>query len=78
MNYDDRELNPSTISAVDFADSAGRFFLLELGDEPGAHYHMRYDAVLKYADETRHTFHTYKLPIGLPADPAADEASKEV
>ena len=39
--YDDGGLNPGTISAVDFDDSAGRFFLLELDDEPGAHYPMR-------------------------------------
>ena len=67
--YDDGGLNPGTISAVDFDDSAGRFLLLELDDEPGAHYHMRYDAVLKYADETHRSYHTYKLPIGLLADP---------
>ena len=73
--YDDGELNPGTISAVDFDDSAGRFFLLELDDEPGAHYPMRYDAVLKYADETHRSYHTYKLPIGLLADPEDEEVT---
>eukprot|EP00956_Cyclotella_meneghiniana_P043310 scaffold263758_cov139-Cyclotella_meneghiniana.AAC.1 len=67
--YDDSELNPGTISSVKFNDNAGRFFLLELDDEPGAHYPMRYDAVLKYADETHRSFHTFHLPFGLLPDP---------
>eukprot|EP00956_Cyclotella_meneghiniana_P036207 scaffold122820_cov43-Cyclotella_meneghiniana.AAC.1 len=38
--YDDSELNPGVISAIDFSDKAGRFFQLELDDEHGAHYPM--------------------------------------
>eukprot|EP00956_Cyclotella_meneghiniana_P024576 scaffold49508_cov47-Cyclotella_meneghiniana.AAC.9 len=67
--YDDSELNPGVISAIDFSDKAGRFFQLELDDEPGAHYPMRYDAVLKYADETHSNFHSFHLPIGILPDP---------
>ena len=67
--YDDSELNPGRIADVNFDDPAGRFFLLELDDEPGAHYPMRYDAVLKYADETHRNFHTFHLPIQLLPDP---------
>lgn len=39
--YDDFELNTSVIAGIDFDDeAAGRFFQLELDDEPGAYYHM--------------------------------------
>eukprot|EP00956_Cyclotella_meneghiniana_P006046 scaffold7863_cov37-Cyclotella_meneghiniana.AAC.15 len=36
---------------------------------------MRYDAVLKYADETHLSCHTDKLPIGLLADPEDEEVT---
>eukprot|EP00956_Cyclotella_meneghiniana_P005088 scaffold6302_cov61-Cyclotella_meneghiniana.AAC.5 len=32
-------------------------------------------AVLKYADETHRSYHTYKLPIGLLADPEDEEVT---
>ena len=68
--YDDGELNPGRIAAVDFNDANGRFFMLEIDSEPGAHYPMRYDAVLHYADEThkREIFHIFVLQSpGIPA-----------
>ena len=68
-SYDDSELNPGRIVDVNFDDPAGRFFLLELDDELGANYRMRYDAVLKYADESQRNFHTFHLPMALLPDP---------
>ena len=67
--YDDSELNSGVIAAFDFDDEAGRFFQLELDDEPGAYYPMRYDAVLKYADETHGRFSSYHLPTDILPDP---------
>eukprot|EP00956_Cyclotella_meneghiniana_P007367 scaffold10033_cov103-Cyclotella_meneghiniana.AAC.1 len=67
--YDDSELNPGVISAIDFSDKAGRFFQLELDDEPGAYYPMRYDAVLKYSDETHGRHSSYHLPSDILPDP---------
>ena len=47
------QLYKGRIVAVDFADEAEQYFMLELDDDndKGEHYHMQYDAVLHYADE---------------------------
>ena len=42
---------PGQISGVKFLDESQRYFLLELDDEMGDRYPMRYDAVSLYADE---------------------------
>ena len=73
--YDDGELNPGRIAAVDFNDANGRFFMLEIDSEPGAHYPMRYDAVLHYADETHKQYYTFQLPTGLLPDPQDEEVT---
>jgi len=67
-------LYPGRIAAVDFNDVAGRFFLLHLDeDEEDIMYHMRYDAVVYYADAQDQNYHKFKLPDGLLEDPEDEE-----
>ena len=63
------------IAAIDFTDNAGRYFQLELDDEKGSHYAMRYDAVLHYADEEHKTFSRFRsrLLSEAPPNPTAGE-----
>jgi len=67
-------LCPGKISAVNFDDEAGRFFLLQLdGEERTYPMTMRYDAVLLYADEEDANFYKRHLPDSLPEDPEGEE-----
>ena len=45
------------------------YFEVELDDEPGAHYAMRNDSVLLYADEEQLSFARFCLPLCCPANP---------
>lgn len=72
--YSGSDLCPGQIADVKFDDAAGRFFLLQLDGEDWT-YPMRYDAVLKYADETDRNFYKFHLPDGLLEDPADEEVA---
>ena len=63
--YDDGGLNRGHIAAIDFNASNTFYFQVELDDEPGAHYAMRYDSVVLYADEEQRGFSRYRLPSPL-------------
>ena len=45
------------------------YFEVELDDELGAHYTMRYDSVLLYADEGQPGFSRFCLPMLCPGNP---------
>ena len=55
------------IIAIDFSDDAERYFQFELDSEKGAHYLIRYDAVLHYADEDHQSYGSFLLPSAPPA-----------
>ena len=65
-----RELYEGIIAAVNFDDHGDRFFQLELDEEKGVLYPMRYDAVLHYADEEHSQFSSFQLPADPPSNPA--------
>ena len=67
--YDDGGLNRGHIAAIDFNASNTFYFQVELDDEPGAHYAMRYDSVVLYADEEQRGFSRYRLPSHCPGNP---------
>jgi hypothetical protein len=67
--YDDGGLNRGHIAAIDFNASNTFYFQVELNDEPGAHYAMRYDSVVLYADEEQRGFSPYHLPSRCPGNP---------
>ena len=49
-------LFPGKIASFDSSAEKERFFNLELEEELGAYYPMRYDAVSHYADETHRSY----------------------
>ena len=46
--YNGKSLSSGRIVSIDFDSDGSKFFQLELNDELGALYPMRYDAVVKY------------------------------
>jgi hypothetical protein len=50
MGFHDGSLNRGQIAAINLETSSSYYFQVELNDEPGAHYAMRYDYVLLYTD----------------------------
>ena len=62
------------IIAIDFSDDAKRYFKFEPDSEKGAHYPIRYDAVLHYADEDHQSYSKFLLPSVPPAAPVPGEA----
>ena len=46
--------------------------MLELDEEEGCYYPMRYDTVLHYADADHSTFCTYRLPDKVVPDPTGE------
>jgi len=49
-------------------------FVLQVHDEPGQRYGMRYDAVFLYADENHPNASSYHLPSDPPGDPAQERS----
>jgi len=47
---------------VDDDISASNIFMLELNNLSGTFHHMRFDAVLCYADKQQGNFHAFNLP----------------
>jgi len=61
--------NHGKISATNLNPSSSYFFEVELDNEPGAHYAMRYDSVLLYADDEQPGFAQFRLRLCCPANP---------
>jgi hypothetical protein len=74
QGYTTTNLNPGSIVATDFENDHGAIFVFET-DADAEQYHMRYDAVLKYADEEDANFYKFHLPDGLLEDPANDRVT---
>jgi hypothetical protein len=70
--YTGSMLYPGQIIDVDFTNDNGKFFILQLDNDEYT-YEMRYDAVLKYANEEDANFSRYHLPEGLLEDPEGEE-----
>ena len=62
-------LNRGKIAAINLDPLSSYYFEVELNDEPGAHYAMRYDSVLLYADEEQLGFAQFHLPSCCQANP---------
>ena len=69
------KLYTGKLTGIDFGKEKENYVILELNDEPGDPYHMRYDAVLKYADYEDHNFHKFHLPPGQLQDPSQEEVT---
>ena len=65
----DGGLNCGKIAAINLDPLSLYYFEVELDDEPGAHYAMRNDSVLLYADEEQLSFARFHLPLCCPANP---------
>ena len=70
--YDGDGSNPAVIQHVDFGQTNKRYFQVELDDELGVYYPMRYDAVYLYADENQRGFSRFHLPWHAPRNPDND------
>ena len=64
------KLYEGIIATVNFAEHGDCCFQLEIDEERGALYPMRYDAVLHYADEEHSRFSSFHLPANPPSNPA--------
>jgi hypothetical protein len=62
-------LNRGKIAAINLDPLSSYYFEVELNDEPGAHYAMRYDSVLLYVDEEQLGFAQFHLPSCCQANP---------
>jgi len=65
----DDGLNRGRISAINLHAPNAFYFEVELDNELGAHYAMRYDSVLLYADEGQPGFSRFRLPVLCPGNP---------
>jgi hypothetical protein len=55
-DFDNGGLNQGHIAVMNLNASSLYYFQVELINEPGAHYTMRYDSVLLYADKNQPGF----------------------
>mmetsp|Transcript_29715 Transcript_29715/g.54811 ORF Transcript_29715/g.54811 Transcript_29715/m.54811 type:complete len:88 (+) Transcript_29715:170-433(+) len=76
VGYTGSKLFHGQITALDFSDDAERYFQFELDSEKGAHYPIRYDAVLHYADEDHQSDSRFLLPSVPPAAPVLGEVAR--
>ncbi len=65
----DGGLNRGRIAAVNLDAPNEYHFKVELDNELGAHYAMRYDSVLLYVDEGQPGFSRFRLPMLCPGNP---------
>jgi hypothetical protein len=70
--FTSHKLNGGVIARVDFGIDGNKYFQHELDGEHGAFYPMRYDAVVRYADETHRAFSSFRLPAHAVSDPAQE------
>jgi hypothetical protein len=61
-------LNRGRIAAINLDAPNAFYFKVELDNELGAHYAMRYDSVLLYADEGQPGFSRFRLPMLCPGN----------
>ena len=67
--FRDGGINRGKIAAINLDLSSSHYFQVKLNDEPGAHYAMRYDSILLYADNEQPGFSQFCLPSCCPANP---------
>jgi hypothetical protein len=67
--FSDGGINRGKIAAINYDPSSSFYFEVELNNEPGAHYAMRYSSVLLYADDEQPGFSQFCLPSCCPANP---------
>jgi len=70
--FTSENLNGGVIARVDLDIATNNHFQLELDNEPGSFYAMRYDAVVLYADETHRSYSSFCLPAHALSDPAGE------
>ena len=70
--FSGRALNAGAIARVDLDIDTNNHFQLELDKERGVFYAMRYNAVIRFANKTHHSFSLYRLPAHALRDPADD------
>jgi hypothetical protein len=68
-DFDDGSLNQDHIAVINLNALSLYYFQVELVNEPGAHYAMRYDSVLLYVDKNQPGFLRYCLPPRCPVNP---------
>jgi hypothetical protein len=74
----DGGLNQGKIAAINLDPSSLYYFQVELNDEPGAHYTMRYDSIPLYADNEQPGFLQFCLPLCCPGNPEDKVAQVQV
>jgi hypothetical protein len=67
--FRDGGINRGKIAAINLDLSSLHYFQVELKNEPGAQYAMRYDSVLLYADNEQPGFLQFSLPLCCLANP---------
>ena len=72
--YSDNDESPGQIAGVNFLDDSQNYFLIDLDDEKGDHYPMRYDAVSLYTDEDAQSLLNYNVPTHIIHNPTDDTA----
>ena len=72
--FRDGGLSQGKIAAITLDPSSSYYFQVKLDDEPGAHYAMRYDSVLLYADDKQPGFLQFCLPLCCPGNPEDEVA----
>jgi hypothetical protein len=77
-DFDAGGLNRGHIAVINLNTLSSYCFQVELVDEPGAHYAMRYDCVLFYADKIQPGFSRYCLPPRCPGNPDNEIAQVSV
>jgi hypothetical protein len=70
--YSGRDVCSGKIAKFDPSSSPP--FLLEVDDEPGDFFGIRYDAILAYAKVEHHAYKSYRLPNEPPKDPALENS----
>ncbi len=74
----DGGLNRGKIAAITLDPSSSYYFQVELNNEPGAHYAMRYDSNLLYADDKQPGFSRFCLPLCCLGNPEDEVARVQV
>ena len=66
------QLNGRVIACVDFEINRNKYFQLKLDKERGIFYAVRYDAIVRYADEAHRSFLSFRLPAHALSNPAQE------
>jgi hypothetical protein len=72
--FRDGRLNQGKIAGITLDSLSSYYFQVELNDEPGVHYAMRYDSVLLYEDDEQPGFSRFCLPLCCPGNPEDEVA----